>query len=201
MFATRFGRFDALRDWPLSPSAGDLHRRLPMHVRAGDGAIVEPLQKILARHDRYRLLVPLGAVCLVLLIACANLTSLLLARGVTRAPEVALRAALGATRSRIVRQLITESVVVATIGGVAGFVVGRVAINAVVGWTGPTITRIGLTGHGVPVDATVSAFTGAIATVAVLAFGLLPALLSSRVDLSGRLNDSETRGGGRHHNA
>ena len=180
-------------------AAGDLYRRFPTYVRAGDGATVEPLQKILARHDRYPLLVLLGAVCLVLLIACANLANLLLARGVTRAPEVALRAALGATRSRIVRQLITESVVLAAIGGVAGFAVGRVAINAVVGWTGPTITRIGLTGHGVPMDATVLAFTSAIATVAVLAFGLVPALLSSRVDLSRRLNDSETRGGGRHH--
>jgi len=178
----------------VAAAAVDLHRRFPAYVRSGDGATVEPLQKFLARHDRPLLLVLLGAVCLVLLIACANLSNLLLARGVVRIPEVTLRAALGATRGRIVQQLFTESVVLAAIGGLAGFVFGRVAINAVVAWTGPTITRIGLTGHGVPVDARVLAFTGAIATISVLAFGVLPAVLSSRVDLSRRLNDSETRG-------
>jgi predicted permease len=183
----------------VAAAAGDLRRRFPAYVRAGDGATVEPLQKILARHDRYPLLVLLGAVCLVLLIACANLSNLLLARGMARTPEVALRAALGATRGRIVQQLLTESVVLSAIGGVAGFVVGRVAINAVVGLTGPTITRIGLTNHGVPIDARVLAFTSAIAAVAVLAFGLVPALLSSRVDLSRRLSDSETRGSSRNH--
>jgi putative ABC transport system permease protein len=184
----------------VAAAAGDLHRRFPAYVRSGDGATVEPLQRFLARHDRPLLLVLLGAVCLVLLIACANLSSLLLARGVVRTPEVALRAALGATRGRIVQQLLTESVVLAAIGGVAGFVFGRLGINAVVAWTGPTITRIGLTGHGVPVDARVLVFTGAVASVSVLAFGIVPALLSSRVDLSRRLNDSETRGSRGHQN-
>jgi predicted permease len=184
----------------VAGAAADLHRRFPTYVRAGDGATVEPLQKFLARHDRTLLLLLLGAVCLVLLIACANLSNLLLARGVARIPEVALRAALGATRGRIIQQLITESVVLAAIGGVAGFVFGRLAINAVVGWTGPTITRIGLTGRGVPLDARVLGFTCGIATAAVLAFGVVPALLSSRVDLSRRLNDSETRGSSRHQN-
>jgi predicted permease len=184
----------------VAAAAADLHRRFPAYVRAGDGATVEPLHKFLARHDRTLLLLLLGAVCLVLLIACANLSNLLLARGVVRTPEVALRAALGATRGRILQQLFTESVVLAAIGGVAGFVFGRVAINAVVAWTGPTITRIGLTGHGVPLDATVLGFTCGIATVAVLAFGVVPALLSSRVDLSRRINDSETRGSSRHQN-
>lgn len=184
----------------VAAAAADLHRRFPAYVRAGDGATVEPLQKFLARHDRTLLLLLLGAVCLVLLIACANLSNLLLTRGLARAPEVALRVALGATRGRIVQQLITESVVLAAIGGAAGFVFGRLAINAVVGWTGPTITRIGLTGHGVPVDARVLGFTCAIATAAVLAFGVLPALLSSRVDLSRRIGESETRGTGRHEN-
>jgi predicted permease len=184
----------------VAAAAGDLHRRFPTYVRAGDGATVEPLHTFLARHDRTLLLLLLGAVCLVLLIACANLSNLLLARGLVRTPEVALRVALGATRGRIVQQLITESVVLAAMGGVAGFVFGRLAINAVVGWTGPTITRIGLTGHGVPVDARVLGFTSAIAAAAVLAFGVVPALLSSRVDLSRRLGDSDTRGSRRHQN-
>jgi putative ABC transport system permease protein len=182
----------------VAAAAADLHRRFPAYVRSGDGATVEPLQKFLARHDRPLLLILLGAVCLVLLIACANLSNLLLARGVARTPELALRAALGATRGRIVQQLVTESAVLATTGGVAGFVFGRMAIDAVVRWTGPTITRIGLTGHGVPIDGRVLGFTCGIATISVLAFGVVPALLSSRLDLSRRLGDSETRGSNRH---
>jgi predicted permease len=184
----------------VAAAAADLHRRFSAYVRAGDGATVEPLHKFLARHDRTLLLVLLVAVCLVLLIACANLSNLLLARGVARTPEVALRAALGASRGRIVQQLITESVVLAAIGSVAGVVLGRAAIDAVVAWTGPTITRIGLTGHGVPMDARIVGFTAAIATVTVLAFGVVPAILSSRIDLSRRISDSETRGSRRHQN-
>ncbi len=76
------------------------------------------------------------------------------------------------------QQLVTESILLAAMGGAAGFVVGRLAIDAVVTMTGPTITRIGLTGHGVPMDARVLAFTCTTAIVAVLAFGLVPALIA-----------------------
>jgi predicted permease len=110
-----------------------------------------------------------------------------------------MRAALGATPRRIVQQLVTESVLLAAIGGSAGFIIGRVTIDAVVALTGPTITRVGLTGHGVPMDARVLVFTCAMVVVAVLAFGLVPALIGSRVDLTRRLGDGGSRGSGGHH--
>jgi predicted permease len=184
----------------VGAAAIELRRRFPGYVRAGDGATVQPLQTVLTRHDRTPLLVLSGAVCLVLLIACANLGNLLLARGVSRTRELAVRVALGATRRRIVQQLVTESLLLGAMGGVAGFIVGRLAIDTVVGVTGPTITRIGLTTGGVPMDARVLAFTCAMAFVAVLAFGLVPALISSRVDVRGRLLDAgDGRIGGQGH--
>jgi putative ABC transport system permease protein len=184
----------------VAAAAGDLRRRFPGYIRAGDSATVERFQPFLARHDRDPLLVLSGAVGLVLLIACANLANLLVARGAARSSELAMRAVLGASRRRIVQQLVTESLLLAAVGGAAGGALGRIAIAVVVALTGPTITRIGLTDHGVPLDATVLVFTSAIALAAVLAFGLVPALIASRVALTGRLNETGgTRVVGRHH--
>jgi putative ABC transport system permease protein len=183
----------------VAAAAVELRRRFRAYIRAGDGATVQPLQTVLARHDRAPLLLLSGVVCLVLLIGCVNLANLLLARGAVRSQEIAMRAALGATRRRIVQQLVTESILLAVTGGSAGFAVGRIAIDAVVTLTGPTITRIGLTGHGVPLDARVLVFTIAVAVIAVLVFALVPALIASRVDLAHRMSDGDgSRASGSH---
>ena len=176
----------------VAAAAGELRRRYPNYVRAGDGATVERFQSFLARHDRDPLLLLSGAVSLVLLIACANLANLLVARGAARSSELRMRAVLGATRGRLVQQLVTESVLLAVVGGAAGGVIGRASIAAVVAVTGPTITRIGLTRQGVPMDATVLGFTTAVALIAVLVFGLVPALIASRLARSLSVNDIGT---------
>jgi predicted permease len=170
-------------------AADDLRRRFPAYVRAGDSATVERLQTFLARHDRDPLLVLSVAVAFVLLIACANVANLLLARGMARTPELTMRATLGATRGRIVQQLVTEGMLLAAIGAALGGVIGRVAIDVVVAWTGPTITRIGLTDRGVPMDDTVLVFTSIVALFAVLVFGLAPTVITSRAALGGRLKE------------
>jgi putative ABC transport system permease protein len=164
----------------VAAAAADLRRQFPAYVRAGDGGTVEPLQPFLARHDRDPLLILSVAVAFVLLIACANLANLLLARGMARMPELAMRVTLGATRARIVQQLLTEGFLMAAAGGIIGSVLGRLAIDAVVAMTGPAITRIGLTDRGVPMDVRVLVFTSTMAVAAVLVFGLVPALMTSR---------------------
>jgi predicted permease len=131
-----------------------------------------PLQEFLRRFPTRILTVLWAAVASVLLIACANISNMLLARAVERRPEIAVRQALGATRAQIVRQLLTESLVLSIAGGAAGLVVARLGLQAM---------RAALGGTGVPadaigIDAVVVGFGVGASIVAGLTFGLAPAL-------------------------
>lgn len=140
------------------------------------GAVVQPLRDRLVGSARAPLLVLLGAAGLVLLVACTNLASTLLARGSSRTREFSVRASLGAARGRLVRQLVTESTVLAGVGAVAGLAVGS-AILAMLKRLGPaSVPRL----DAVSIDATVLVFTMALAVFTVLLFGLFPALRLAR---------------------
>jgi predicted permease len=128
-----------------------------------------------------------GAVGFVLLIACANVANLLLARATARGREIAIRTAIGAGRPRIVSQLLTESLVLALGGGACGLIVGLAGIRALVAINPGNIPRIGVPGVAdpVPLDWRVFAFAATVTLVTALVFGVIPALHASRTDLHG----------------
>ncbi len=154
-----------------------LEREYP--VNNGIGAKVVPLRELLAGGARRRLLVLLGAVALVLLIACANVANLLLARSSARRKEMAIRTAVGASRAQIVTQLLSESLLLALAGGALGIAVAQAAFRVLT-----SLLPWGFEAADVRIDATVLAFTFAAACVAGIVFGLAPALHASSVSLS-----------------
>jgi putative ABC transport system permease protein len=156
---------------------------------------VTSLRDEMVSHVRLMLLLLLGTVGLVLLIACANVANLLLAKATVRTREIAIRAAVGASRSRIIRQLVTESLLMALAAGAAGLVLAAWGAEALVALAPTDVPRLA-EAH---IDPGVLAFTFGISVLASLLFGLAPALQLSRTDLNEALKQSASRavtGGG-----
>lgn len=156
--------------------------------------VVTSLHDDVIRGVRPALLAVTGAVLLVLVIACVNVTNLLLARGVRRRGEFALRAALGAGRGRLIGQLLTESLLLAAIGGVVGMAVAVLGVRALVALSPPELPRVGAIG----VDGSVYLFGLAITTLIGLAFGVIPALQAARADPHQNLQAGARRAAGGH---
>jgi putative ABC transport system permease protein len=158
------------------------------------GLVVNSLQHEVTRGIRPALLAVVGAVLLVLAIACVNVTNLLLARGAQRRGEFAMRAALGAGRTRLTRQVLTESVLVAAIGGALGMIVAQAGVHALVGLSPPGLPRLA----AIRVDGAVFAFALIVTALVGLLVGAAPALAASRGNLQTALQQSSRRAGGGH---
>jgi putative ABC transport system permease protein len=156
------------------------------------GVIVDAVQDDITRGVKPALVAVLGAVLLVLLIACVNVTNLLLARGAQRRGEFAMRAALGAGRSRLLRQLITESLVLAVFGGALGMLVAQLGVHALLVFSPPELPRA----NAIGVDATAFAFALGITAVVGVAVGLIPALYAFRGNLYVGLHETSRRTAG-----
>ena len=156
----------------------------PIHD-TGVGINVNRVQDQLVQNVRPVLLVLLGAVLLVLLIACANIANLLLARATSRRREIAVRSAIGAGRARLLAQLLTESVLLAFLGGLAGVALAWAAISPLVRLAGDSLPNLGPVG----IDYRVLLFICAAVLLAGILFGIGPAMHTSRLDLRAALNE------------
>jgi len=167
------------RDFPLSD--------------AGREFVVEPLINSIVGDLGPVLLVVFASTALLLLLACVNVTNLLLGRGAARAREVAVRTAIGASNARIVRQLLTESFVVTMLGAVAGLAFAYAAVRALQTLGASKLPRL----ESVPFDANVMAFASLVLLVSAVMLGVAPAVRLSRTDLKTLMNESgrSTSGG------
>jgi predicted permease len=177
--------------WQQATGATTPFRELfPLALGPWEGLSAEPLSDVMVGDVRPSLQMLTGAVVFVLLIACANVANLLLARGQRRRREIATRAALGAPRGRLFRQLLTESLLLSIAGGALGLFAGHAGVRALLAAAPAHIPRIAADGSGIAVDGRVLLFTTIVSIATGVLFGLLPALAASRTNLVAAFKDA-----------
>lgn len=180
----------------LEASAAGYRERFPIALGENGGFSALTMQDTIVRNARGRLFTLFGAVALVLLVACANVANLLLLRATGRQREIAIRSAIGAGRWRIVRQLLTESVMLAMTGGVLGLIGGYIGMRALLSVGTAGLPRLDSAGDLLGLDWRVVVFTLGLSLLTGLLFGLMPALVSARTDLNSVIKDTSNRSGG-----
>jgi putative ABC transport system permease protein len=179
----------------MKVAAEQYKRKFPGAMGPNEGFTAEPLRDTVIGDVRKSLLILLGAVGMVLLIACANVANLLLVRATMRKREIAIRAAIGAGRGRIIRQLLTESVLLSLGGGALGLLLGYFGVRALLAINPGNIPRIGEQGAAITLDWRVLVFTLLVSLGTGILFGLIPAFNASHADLSLTLKESGLRSG------
>jgi predicted permease len=180
--------------------AGERFREAnPKWMDKTESVTVVPLRDALVGDVRPALLILVGAVGFVLLIACANVANLLLARAAGRHKEIAIRTAVGASRGRLISQLLTESVLLATVSGLAGYLIGAWGVRILLALSPGNLPRVNQPDHVVSIvtalDWHVLVFTFGLALVTGIVFGLFPALQISRLDVNSVLKETSGRSG------
>lgn len=177
-------------------ATSEFRRLYPDAIGSNDILSLQPFLDAMVRDARPALLVLIGAVGLVLLMACANVASLLLVRASARRGEMALRAMLGATRGKQIRQLLAEALVLSIAGGTLGLLFGVTGVRALVALSPTEIPRVGIDGAGIAVDWRVLTFALVVSIVTGVIFGLAPVLRSSGDDFRTPLAQAPGRGAG-----
>jgi predicted permease len=183
-------RMESLAQSSQAHYSAEIQRELPKNIQLH--GVVHPLKDEAIGASRSLLFILMGAVAVLLLIACANVAGMLLGQAASRVPEIAMRLALGAGRTRLVRQLLTESLLLGILGGFFGMLLAVVATDSAASWLPPDVPRI----SEIHFNFHVLGFALAASTLTTFIFGLAPALLATRSDLDVNLRQS-----GRHASA